>query len=271
MYSVCLLLCLQTSLFSVSTLKCLCGNLISLQPVGAQRDRLFDPVPLWYQVIEEIHGHGTLFKTGCKSLVIGHKSVHVRARRSQTGYKTSALRRKAQRCVHKCFPKEFPQQKHVYELRECRLIRRHVDRQASVFHSTASVVNSSRTEVKMKDFNFNFDNNNSSSSSHKNVRLLPVTLIGLMRAVRLRHLFYEEPELAAGSGSQLRPAAARRSSMSLAETLLRLIQREIMGPATPNPLKSRSGARQQAGREGGPVEHGVDQVAKEVASHFLRR
>lgn len=30
-------------------------------------------------------------------------------------------------------------------LRECRLIRRHVDRQAGVFHSTASVVNSSRS------------------------------------------------------------------------------------------------------------------------------
>lgn len=39
------------------------------------------------------------------------------------------------------------------------------------------------------------------------------------------------------------------ASMSLAETLLRLIQGEIMGPATPNPLKTHSTARQQAGRE----------------------
>lgn len=39
------------------------------------------------------------------------------------------------------------------------------------------------------------------------------------------------------------------ASMSLAETLLRLIQGEIMGPATPNPLKTHSAARQQAGRE----------------------
>ncbi len=72
---------------------------------------------------------------------------------------------------------------------------------------------------------------------------------GITSAVCLRRLFCEEPEPAAVSGSQLRPAAARRSSMSPAETLLRLIQGEIMGPATPNPLKSRSAARQQAGRE----------------------
>lgn len=62
-------------------------------------------------------------------------------------------------------------------------------------------------------------------------------------------LFCGDLELATVSGSQLRPAAARRSSMSLAETLLRLIEGEIMGPATLNPLKRRGTARQQAGRE----------------------
>lgn len=67
--------------------------------------------------------------------------------------------------------------------------------------------------------------------------------------VCLCRLFSGEPALATVSGSQLRPAAARRSSMSPAETLLRLIQGEIMGPATLNPLKSSSTARQQAGRE----------------------
>lgn len=71
----------------------------------------------------------------------------------------------------------------------------------------------------------------------------------LSRAVRLFPIHCEEPELASVSGSPLRPAAAWRSSMSLTETLLRLIQGEIMGPATPNPLKSHSTARMQAGRE----------------------
>lgn len=63
----------------------------------------------------------------------------------------------------------------------------------------------------------------------------------------------EEPELASVSGSLLHPAAAWRSSMSLTETLLRLIQGEIMGPATPNPLKSSSSstAQQQAGQAQG--------------------
>lgn len=45
------------------------------------------------------------------------------------------------------------------------------------------------------------------------------------------------------------PPLLLRASMSLAETLLRLIQGEIMGPATPNPLKTHNTARQQAGRE----------------------
>lgn len=63
-------------------------------------------------------------------------------------------------------------------------------------------------------------------------------------------LLCEEPGLATVSGSQLHPAAAVRwSSVSPAETLLRLIQGEIMGPTTPNPLKSHGKARQQAGRE----------------------
>lgn len=63
-------------------------------------------------------------------------------------------------------------------------------------------------------------------------------------------LLYEEPGLATVSGSQLHPAAAVRwSSVSPAETLLRLIQGEIMGPTTPNPLESHGKARQQAGRE----------------------
>lgn len=72
---------------------------------------------------------------------------------------------------------------------------------------------------------------------------------GITSAMGLSHLLCGEPELATVSGSQLHPAAARRSSMSPAETLLRLIQGEIMGPATPNPLKSSSTARQHAGRE----------------------
>lgn len=56
----------------------------------------------------------------------------------------------------------------------------------------------------------------------------------------LRHPLCEEPALAAVCGSQLHPAAAPLSSLSPAETLLRLIQGEIMGPAIPNPLWSRS-------------------------------
>lgn len=39
--------------------------------------------------------------------------------------------------------------KHVYELPECRLIRQHVDRQAGVFQSTASVVNNSRSVCQL--------------------------------------------------------------------------------------------------------------------------
>lgn len=93
---------------------------------------------------------------------------------------------------------------------------------------------------------------------------------GITTAVCLcRRLFCGEPELATVSGSQLRPAVARRSSMSPAETLLRLIQGEIMGPATPNPLKSHSTARQQAGK-GGPVEHKGGEVAKGAAIRSVR-
>lgn len=63
----------------------------------------------------------------------------------------------------------------------------------------------------------------------------------------------KEPELAAVCGSQLLPAAAPPSSLSPAETLLRLIQGEIMGPAISNPLWSRSHSSYQAGQEGGSV------------------
>lgn len=86
--------------------------------------------------------------------------------------------------------------------------------------------------------------------------------VGSERAVCLFPIHCEEPELASVSGSPLRPAAAWRSSMSLTETLLRLIQGEIMGPATPNPLKSHSMA---ASWQGGPVEHRVDEVANGAA------
>lgn len=69
-------------------------------------------------------------------------------------------------------------------------------------------------------------------------------------ALCLYRLLCEEPGLATVSGSQLRPAAAAQwSTVSPAETLLRLIQGEIMGPAPLNPLKSHGKAWQQAGRE----------------------
>lgn len=46
------------------------------------------------------------------------------------------------------------------------------------------------------------------------------------------------------------PALVHPASLSLAETLLRLIQGEIMGPATHNPLQTRCiGGQQQAGWE----------------------
>lgn len=64
----------------------------------------------------------------------------------------------------------------------------------------------------------------------------------------LRHLRL----MAAVSGSQLRPAAPL-SLLSLAETLLRLIQGEIMGPVTPNPLQSLDN-NTAASWQGGPVE-----------------
>lgn len=54
------------------------------------------------------------------------------------------------------------------------------------------------------------------------------------------------------------PAAVPRSSLSLTETLLRLIQGEIMGPATPNPLKSLGTARR------------VGQSAKRAARDSIR-
>lgn len=59
------------------------------------------------------------------------------------------------------------------------------------------------------------------------------------------------------------------ASMSLAETLLRLIQGEIMGPATPNPLKTHNTST-AASWQGGPVGHSVDKVAKGAAICSLR-
>lgn len=48
-------------------------------------------------------------------------------------------------CYNSVFPENFLCKTCLRAVRECPLIRRHVDRQAGVFHSTASVVNSSRS------------------------------------------------------------------------------------------------------------------------------
>lgn len=62
---------------------------------------------------------------------------------------SSETQKYGQACVWFCYSRVFPEnllcKTCLRAARECRLIRRHVDKQAGVFHSTASVVNSSRS------------------------------------------------------------------------------------------------------------------------------